>query len=30
MVLYDLDDSVLRDVPHYPADLVDYTLGVRN
>lgn len=30
VVLYDLDDSALRDVPHYPADLVDYALGVRD
>ncbi|WP_284337139.1 PoNe immunity protein domain-containing protein [Comamonas sp. NoAH] len=30
VVLYDLDDSVLRDNPHYPADLVDYALGVRD
>lgn len=30
VVLYDLDDSALRDVPHYPADLVDYALGIRD
>lgn len=28
VVLYELDDSLLREHPHYPADLVDYALGV--
>jgi hypothetical protein len=30
VVLYDLDDSALREHPHYPADLVDYALGIRD
>lgn len=30
VVLYDLDDSTLRDNPHYPSDLVDYAMGVRD
>jgi len=30
VALYELDDSALRDQPHYPADLVDYALGVRD
>lgn len=30
VVLYGLDDTALRDVSHYPADLVDYALGIRD
>lgn len=30
VALYGLDDSALREHPHYPADLVDYSLGVRD
>ena len=30
VALYGLDDSALRSNPHYPADLVDYALGVRD
>ena len=30
VVLYDLDDSALRDNAHYPADLVDFALGIRD
>ena len=28
VVLYDLDDQALREHPHYPADLVDFALGL--
>ena len=30
VALYGLDDSALREHPHYPADLVDYALGIRD
>lgn len=30
VALYGLDDSALRELPHYPADLVDYAMGVRD
>lgn len=30
VALYGLDDIALREHPHYPADLVDYALGVRD
>lgn len=30
VALYGLDDSALREHPHYPADLVDYALGLRD
>lgn len=30
VALYGLDDNALREHPHYPADLVDYALGVRD
>ena len=30
VALYGLDDSALRELSHYPADLVDYAMGVRD